>query len=85
MKAEEMFEKLGYTKTSPSKSMLCYENKEAETCITFITNEYKGNRINIYPLGDNFQDSGMLTYSEIMAIQKQCEELGWNNELFKES
>ena len=85
MKAEEMFVKLGYTKTSPSNSMLCYENKEAETCITFITNERKGNRIHVYPLGDNFQDSGMLTYSEIMAIQKQCEELGWNNELFKES
>lgn len=78
MTAREMFEKLGYRKTNhlipPS---IGWENKDWETAISFIGNKDKGCRIHIYPLGDTYQDSGMIGIDEFKAIYKQLEELGW--------
>ena len=82
MNAQELFEKLGYKLIEKRYGGAClvYENKLAEVCICFHTNKDKGNRLHIYSLGNTYQDSGMITFAEIKAINKQIEELSWEDD-----
>ena len=80
MKAQEMFEKLGYKNTDLLKGKsVNYENKDYETSISIFDNEW-GRTIHIYALGDTYKDSGFIGVEELIAINKYCEELGWFDE-----
>ena len=80
--AKELFEKLGYKceKIFDDNTNISYESKLTETRIIFHTSEEKGNRLQVYAIGHSFKDSGMLTFAEIKAINKQIEELGWEDD-----
>ena len=81
LEALKMFENLGYSlEKLYGGATLIYTNKFCETTITFHTNEYKGNRIHIHSNGNTYQDSGMITFAELKAINKQVEELGWEDD-----
>lgn len=81
MKARKMFEKLGYKyeKRYEDNTNIAYESNLTETRIVFHTNKYKGNRLHVYATGHNYQDSGMLSFAEIKAINKQIKELHWKD------
>lgn len=82
MKAKDLFEKLGYqlVATYYGGATLIYENKLCATSIVFHTNEEKGNRLDIHSIGNSYQDSGMITFAELKAINKQIEELNWKDD-----
>jgi len=79
-KALKLFESLGYSLSILyDGATLIYENKNCETTIVFHTNEDKGNRIHIHANGNSYQDSGMITFAELKAINEQVKELGWED------
>ena len=81
MKARKMFEQLGYSLTELyGGATLIYENKNCETKVVFHTHENKGNRLDVQMTGTTYQDSGMLTFAELKAINKQVKELGWKDD-----
>lgn len=80
MTSKELFKKLGYKEYKMSNSLVRYESKKTETCISFITSKEKGNRIHIYAIGETYQDSGMITYAELKAINLKVRELGWKDD-----
>lgn len=68
MSAKEMFEKLRYKQTNNDNYLTCYSNEEENYYIYFY-NYWK----KIEVLHD-------ITMKELQAINKQIEELGWDNE-----
>lgn len=77
MKAKEMFEKLGYTYRE-TKEEIIYMNDDSYDgySITFNKNEKY-----IFPTEEDFYHSSIgISLEELQAINKQVEELGWNNE-----
>lgn len=78
MSAKEMFEKLGYI-----------ENNDRETCLRYTKKGFVGQIIEIRFYLDNgkaFIKEGedddiayLITMPELQAINKQVEELGWND------
>ena len=68
MSAKEMFEKLRYKQTNNDNYLTCYSNEEENYYIYFY-NYWK----KIEVLHD-------ITMKELQAINKQVEELGWDNE-----
>lgn len=74
--ARKMFEELGYKKYMYSNGIR-YTNEQTEQNIEF----ENGGFINIYNTCCNKpNDIEVLIVEEIQAINKQIEELGWNNE-----
>ena len=74
MKAKEMFEKLGYEHFN-NNLRISYNNFEKECkLIEFQLNKKK------MILADDSEEIVELSYKEIQAINKQIEELGWNND-----
>lgn len=76
MTAKEMFEELGYYKIEKNSkgiklTMVAYYNDETASVIEFWTP--KNIKIDIY-------NNEYLTVEHIKAINKQIEELGWDNE-----
>ena len=78
MSAKEMFEKLGYKKLPKkyNKNMILYEREEENPCTyakfkVIVWFELKGKRIQFSPYY-------RYTLKELQAINKQVEELGWN-------
>lgn len=77
MKAKDMFEKLGYELKKSDDREIWYLNKNTipvETNITFLVQDkyfciYKKDMCN-----------PCINLEELQAINKQVEELGWNNE-----
>ena len=75
MSAKEMFEKLGYE-----------EKKYREDCIIYRHNKYPHQQIKItikkgmFIKEDDYSLAYPITYDDLQAINKQVEELGWNNE-----
>ena len=80
--AKELFKELGYELVAEyyGGATLIYENKYCETRIVFHTNDEKGNRLDIQSMGISYQDSGMITFAELKAINKQVEELDWKDD-----
>ena len=78
MSAKEMFEKLGYI-----------ENNDREDCLRYTIKGFIGQIVEIrfYLDTKRFAKQGydddiayLITLEELQAINKQVEELGWNNE-----
>ena len=75
MKAKEMFEKLGYLKL---------EDKYIDgiTYVKLMKDKY--NEISMFKDGKKIlipiENIDILEYEELQAINKQIEELGWNND-----
>jgi 5-bromo-4-chloroindolyl phosphate hydrolysis protein len=66
--AKEMFEKLGYE--LEEDNWIIYSNEE--DAIVFMDDKTFYKR--------HYYDAGDITMKELQAINKQVEELGWNNE-----
>ena len=77
MSAKEMFEKLGYKEVN-RQDKVAYFNKKDNVRIRFyeLHNQY-GKSIQIE---DDCHMSTFIGMKELQAINKQIEELGWNNE-----
>lgn len=73
MSAKEMFEKLGYEYFN-NGLRITYQNYEISECklIEFNLSEKK------MWLADDSSEVVELSFKEIQAINKMCEELGWN-------
>jgi len=71
MKAKEMFKKLGYEEREETTSMTCIKSYINYSRMDIVYFDY-----------DKQIDIGMrmLTLDLLQAINKQVEELGWNNE-----
>lgn len=71
MTAKEMFEKLGYVEREETTSMCCIKSYINFKTLHIIYFDY-----------DKQIDIGntMITFGLLQAINKQVEELGWNNE-----
>ena len=76
MSAKEMFEKLGYK-----------ENNDRENCLRYTKKGFVGQIIEIRIYLDNYKAfikegeddiAYLITMPELQAINKQVEELGWN-------
>ena len=78
--AKEMFEELGYELISSSHNRKVFKKDNLVTSYTIVF-EYCAKTINIYSSinGKGFNSKNM-TMKELQAINKQVEELGWNNE-----
>lgn len=79
MSAKEMFEKINMYKQNvvyPDK-VIMYTDIRSKLVITFYLKEKK---ITIDSLNDNQGKRYELNYKIFQAINKQVEELGWNNE-----
>ena len=75
MSAKEMFEELGYEKYKYSNGIR-YTNSQTEQNIEF----ENGGFINVYDTTPNKpNDIEVLIVEEIQVINKQIEELGWND------
>ena len=73
--AKEMFEKLGYDYFNNGLRITCQNYKISECkLINFDLKQKK------MWLADDSSEIVELSYKEIKAINKQIEELGWNNE-----
>lgn len=77
MSAKEMFEQLGYgqiigTKEKYSYEFIQYRNNKEQRWITF---EFENVNCGVY---DDPVEPMNITMQELQAINKQCEELGWN-------
>lgn len=68
--AEEMFEKLGYEYKGNNYQYIIYENRQKMKTIWF---EKISKTFLIFGIG-------IINNEELQAINKQVEELGWNNE-----
>ena len=68
MSAREMFEKLGYDLLHNIKYQIMYYNSIYDTYIYF------------YKTRKHIEITNEITSEELQAINKQVEELGWNNE-----
>ena len=80
MSAKEMFEKLGYELKKKSQWFLSYEKETTYDGIDVIVFIYKDKRIqsyNIFPV-DRHLTTKDIALEELQAINKQVEELGWN-------
>ena len=83
MSAKEMFEELGYKLMNDCEYYLFYEkplkeNTEYENDYLHISFEKKDKAF-IKTYGDD-NSPEIITMEELKAINKQVEELGWNNE-----
>lgn len=81
MSARGMFEELGYDLKRESQWFLTYEKETTYDGIDVITFICKDNRIqiyNIFPV-DRHLSSKDITFKELQAINKQIEELHWND------
>ena len=83
MSAKEMFEKLGYKLANDCKYYLFYEkalkeNAEYENDYLHISFEKKEKAF-IKTYGDD-NSPEIITMEELQAINKQIEELGWDND-----
>ena len=78
MTAKEMFEKLGYFEASmPNADEIVFNFKSSDI------EDYRYiafNKIDKYIEVDDYTDYFKLSLEELQAINKQVEELGWNNE-----
>lgn len=70
--AKELFEELGYKAFGKSSEFVMYENQEHNYYITF---KLSDRTIQIYKPHTTFD---LIFYKELQAINKQVEELGWN-------
>ena len=78
MTAEEMFKKLGYNKIEHNSEIIEYSRLTPNGNIEYITFNLKGEYKSFGCfLNNNFS---WCYFNEIPAINKQIEELGWNNE-----
>lgn len=68
MSAKDMFKKLGYKQTNNDNYSICYSNEEENFYIYF------------YKYWKKIEVLHDITIQELKAINKQVEELGWNNE-----
>lgn len=76
MSAKEMFEKLGYGDYFKCENFrITYQNFEKEC--KMIEFDYKNKQL---ILADDSKEIFELSLEELQAINKQIEELGWNNE-----
>jgi len=71
-KADEMFEKLGYKKSSSLKTINRYEKVTDEHIYHFIFNE----KMKIFSKTCDYGKTHIRA-EEIQAINKKCKELGW--------
>ena len=77
MKAKEMFKELGYKKINDKEDIIQYFNKKDNVRIRFFETAY-GNSIEIE---DDCYMATFIGIKELQAINKQVEELGWNDEI----
>ena len=83
MTAKEMFKELDYYiyQINNDNTCILYKEKRGKTFIRFYSN-LTGSVKNIKKYYKNFilEESCIITLEELQAINKQVEELGWNNE-----
>ena len=74
--AKEMFEELGYKTSGKSTRYICYRKKEkiGECYIEFDLKK------KVIENNKHYSLSCGISVDELQAINKQVEELGWNNE-----
>ena len=75
MSAKDMFEKLGYGDYFNNGLRITYSNFDKEC--KMIEFDLKKKQL---MLADDSEEVFELSFEELQAINKQCEELGWNNE-----
>ena len=74
MTAKEMFEKLGYELFIMSNNEICYMSKNHEYYISF----YLDDKVIQCSENDAYNTSIAISIEELQAINKQVQELGWN-------
>ena len=82
MKAEDMFEELGFMQIiesyGPDQFVITYHSMHRDKYDASIGFNIKDKTVHTVNSFSLFQKIDFRTYTEIiMAIQKQCEELGW--------
>lgn len=76
MKADEMFEKLGY-KVEHHIAYIKYNQEIKQNCC----DDVKELQIWFYPFDETFEKvGGLITLEELQAINEKVKELGWLNE-----
>ena len=81
MNAKEMFEKLGYEKVNEAPLLWQFNDGGFIKNIEFSNNLQRITFSNYeYYNDDKSQEEHYINTSELQAINKQVEELGWNNE-----
>ena len=78
--AREMFEDLGYSYFE-NDYIISYQNYSEERKFVEFTKKYQSNtwkKDTKITMGDDSEEGTELSLEEIKAIQKQIEELGWN-------
>ena len=81
MKAKDMFEELKYEKWE-SNEIIIYKREQKSIRFNLMNTPYlKKDSISIFFEPDEavYEQEIVLTYDELRAINKQVEELGWNN------
>ena len=79
MSAKEMFKKLGYKKSNEYKkiNIISYYNEELNWRIDF-DNKFHCITGTYYVDDEEFERGYVIDMKELQAINKQVEELGWN-------
>lgn len=74
--AREMFKKLGYDLYLNANDKICYVRIDHKYCIDFFLDD------KVFQCYENdfYTTSCSITLEELQAINKQVEELGWNND-----
>lgn len=83
MSAKEMFEELNYYQITGMKKMpIIYQNTTPAYKTTIEFNEYADTLkiIKFDTVMNNYKEITRISLEELQAINKQVEELGWNNE-----
>lgn len=81
MKAKDMFEELKYEKWE-SNEIIIYKREQKSIRFNLMNTPYlKKDSVSIFFEPDEavYEQEIVLTYDELRAINKQVEELGWNN------
>lgn len=82
MSAKEMLEELGYEIKEKTSRYLRYLKKDSEYGSgAYIEFDLVNKKIRLYTKTPNYNNNPRYAdFNEFQAINKQCEELGWNNE-----
>ena len=82
MTAKEMFEELGYEIKEKTSRYLRYLKKDSEYGSgAYIEFDLVNKKIRLYTKTPNYNNNPRYAdFNEFQAINKQIEELGWNNE-----
>ena len=80
MSAREMFEKLGYTQICNNCNYIMYETMNEFCHIKYTFYVMNESFEKTAYVADNQPQVALIFMDELSAINKQVEELGWNNE-----